>query len=84
MLCPDMKELEVPTITWRRSDISGNLLKEILEAASSENYQTADLPQPTYDFEQEGSDYTMAQMLGTPRSRKLPNLQKTRKACAEQ
>lgn len=79
LLCPNLKELEILAPSLRGNYILDKLLKAILEAALSENYQTAEIPLPTYDLEQDESDYIMTQTLGTPRSRKLPTLQNLEK-----
>ena len=79
LLCPRLKSLHIRPGPSRGSSVAAKLLKAILEAAISEDYQVADPPQPMYDFEQEESDYIMAQMFGSPwpeqRMQKLPTLQ---------
>jgi hypothetical protein len=79
LLCPRIKDLCIRPGLLRGSSVAAKLLKVILEAAISKDYQVNDLPQPEFDFEQEESDYIMAQMFGSPwpeqRMQKLPTLQ---------
>jgi hypothetical protein len=79
LLCPKIKELHIRPDLPRRSTVTARVLKSILDAAVDDEYQEAELPLIPNDFEQEESDYIMAQMFGSPwpeqRMQKLPTLQ---------
>lgn len=79
LLCPKIKELHIRPGLSRGSTVTAKVLGSMLEAAVNEEYQEADLSPIPADFEQEESDYVMAQMFGSPwpeqRIQKLPTLQ---------
>ncbi|GAB7328084.1 hypothetical protein MBLNU13_g00121t1 [Cladosporium sp. NU13] len=79
LLCPKIKELHIRGGLSRGSTATALVLKSILDAAVDEKYRKTDLSQIPNDFEQEESDYTMAQMFGSSwpeqRMQKLPMLQ---------
>lgn len=79
LLCPKIKELHIRGGLSRGPTATALLLESILNAAVDEKYQETDLSQLPNDFEQEESDYIMAQMFGSSwpeqRMQKLPKLQ---------
>jgi hypothetical protein len=79
LMCPKVKELHIRPGLPRGSTVIAGVLKSIMGAARDEEYQETDLSRMPTDFEQEESDYIMAQMFGSPwpeqRMQKLPTLQ---------
>ena len=62
LLCPRLKTLEIVTPSHFETSMIARLLDKVL----SENYKEMALPETVHDFEQEESDYAIAQMFGAP------------------
>lgn len=71
LLCPKIKELNI----WNPPQYKVSLVVRLLELTLSKEYRTATPPDPVYDFEQDESDFALAQMFGAPWRR--PELQKS-------